>query len=116
MAHADLVLQTSESEGVSRILRETMLLGIPIVSFAIPGTTDILTNQEDSILVQPFDIKKVAEAILFLLNNNDTYNKISQRSQKRYYLNHSKSNYYNNLISQINKITEESNEYQRTNY
>lgn len=106
MAHANIVLQTSEAEGVSRILRETMLLGTPIVSFAIPGTLDILTDEEDSILVQPFDINMLADAILMLLNNKELYIQISRKSRERYYLNHSKAAYYNNLITVINKITE----------
>ena len=37
IAHADVLIQLSDKEGFSRVLREAMYLGVPIVTFRIEG-------------------------------------------------------------------------------
>lgn len=45
IAHATIVLHTSQSEGVSRTLREAAFLGKPIVATSLSGTVELLSHE-----------------------------------------------------------------------
>lgn len=97
LAHSDIVLQTSLSEGVSRILRESMFLKKPIVSFSIPGTNSILINNESALLSEPFDIDNMIKDVLNIINDEKFKFKIIDNSYKCYLKNHKKEIYINNV-------------------
>jgi glycosyltransferase involved in cell wall biosynthesis len=63
MNTADLILQPSREEGVSRILRESMFLKKLILAFAISGTKDLLENNVSAILVTPENVNEMAKAL-----------------------------------------------------
>ena len=46
IAHADILIQLSDKEGFSRVLREAMFLSVPIVTFRIEGWEDIFAGYE----------------------------------------------------------------------
>ncbi len=104
MSHANVLLQTSTSEGVSRVLREAMLLKLPIISFAIPGTSDILAKGKEAILVEPFRINEFANAMEDLLQYPKKAEEYGQAAYKRYLSDHSKEVYTDSWIKAINKI------------
>jgi len=81
---SDVILQLSEEEGVSRVLREAMALGKPIVSFALDGTKDLLENNKDSFLIEYGDIKAVKKSIIELKNDKNLREKISLNAKKNY--------------------------------
>jgi glycosyltransferase involved in cell wall biosynthesis len=66
MNSADIILQVSEEEGVSRILREAMALSKVIVSFKLDGTNDLLVNGEDCLLSEYGDLKNISKQIVEL--------------------------------------------------
>ncbi|EKO3528933.1 glycosyltransferase family 4 protein [Vibrio fluvialis] len=88
MNDSDIILQVSKEEGVSRILREAMALGKPIVSFKLDGTADLLEDGIDSLLVNPGDIKGISLKLQLLLNDKfmrDTLGiKAKQNFDKKY--------------------------------
>lgn len=59
LAHADVVLQNSLSEGVARSLREAAFLAKPIVATALPGTQELLGN-DGAWLSPPGDLTRLA--------------------------------------------------------
>jgi len=59
----DLLVQSSDTEGTSNVLLESMALEIPIVATAVGGTTDLIEHGVHGSLVPPGDAGRLAEAI-----------------------------------------------------
>lgn len=85
---ADYIIQTSRSEGVSRILRESMLLKKTIVTFKLDGTMDLLSNNE-AFLVDNFDENKFVEAIYTAIKKPKLSKIKAVNAQKKYLINNS---------------------------
>ena len=58
-----------------------MACGLPIISSNLPFNYDIL-NKKNAILVDPYDITAIANAIKFLKVNEDIRNKMSLNAIK----------------------------------
>jgi glycosyltransferase involved in cell wall biosynthesis len=69
MAATDIFVLTSLWEGLPRVLPQAMVMGIPIVATKVDGTPEAVTNGVNGFLIEPRDVKGMAEKILFLLNN-----------------------------------------------
>lgn len=106
MVHADVLLQTSKSEGVSRVLREAMLMKVPIVSFAISGTTTMLDDNYDAFLVEQGNIKKLAEKIQIILENTEVGFQLSESAFKKYCINNSYASYATSVLHMVYYFTE----------
>ncbi|WP_340106390.1 glycosyltransferase family 4 protein [Rhodohalobacter sp. 8-1] len=106
MAHADILIQSSRAEGVSRILREAMLMKLPIVSFNIPGTSSTLQSGKEALLAEPLNTKELSEAIKRLLLNRELTLTIAEAAFQKYLLNHSQPAYASNISSLISHLCE----------
>lgn len=105
MAHATLLVQSSKAEGVSRILREAMLLQLPIVSFAIEGTASTLRNKKEALLAEPLNTTDLADKISQVLNNVNLANYLKKNAYKKYLLKHSWPEYAKNIREMIEHFT-----------
>lgn len=66
------LLLTSESEGLPLVLVQSMLLGLPVISSAVGGVTDIVREGETGLLAQgPEDIDGFVTAIRTLMDSLD---------------------------------------------
>lgn len=106
MAHADVILQTSRMEGVSRILREAMLLKRPIVSFDIPGTRSILDAGKEAFLVELDNLDGVAEALRSILSDSAIGEKLAESAFQKYLSNHSWPVYASNVREMVYALSD----------
>ena len=97
MNNADVLIQTSHSEGVSRVLREAMFMKLPIVSFDISGTSGILKKDDEAILVEDRNITKLGVELESIIFNKEKHKFISSNAFKKYLMNHSNEAYSHNL-------------------
>ena len=104
MNSSDIILQLSEEEGVSRILREAMALGKPVVSFALDGTNDLLENGRDSLLSSYGDLDSVANNIFKLHQDKNIYKELSENIKKNFDKKYSKQQYQKKLQKIIQSI------------
>ena len=78
----------SRFEGFGLVIIEAMACGVPVVAFDCEnGPRNIISNNQDGILVKPFDIDAYAESLLRLMRDDNLRAQMGNRaceSSKRY--------------------------------
>ena len=78
----------SRFEGFGLVIIEAMACGVPVVAFDCEnGPRNIITNNQDGILVKHFDVDEYAESLLRLMHDDQLRTQMSRRayeSSKRY--------------------------------
>ena len=72
---------SSESFGIVNV--EAMSCGTPVIASDIEGIRDIIESDKDGILVPPNDPIKLAEAIQYLLDNEDVRVRFGKEGRKK---------------------------------
>jgi glycosyltransferase involved in cell wall biosynthesis len=83
----DLFVSASLWEGLPTVIMESMASGIPVLATDIPGSNDLIKNQENGWLVPPGDSHQLAEGIIDAILNDQlrlTFSKKSIEFVKRY--------------------------------
>jgi glycosyltransferase involved in cell wall biosynthesis len=79
---------TSETEGLSNVLIEYAVAGLPAVAFDVGGNPEVIEDGETGYLVKPYDVNELAEKVDLLLSDPDLRRRLgrhaSQRAQERF--------------------------------
>jgi glycosyltransferase involved in cell wall biosynthesis len=84
----DIAVLPSLWEGLPNALLEAMACGLPCVATRVSGSEDIIQHEITGLLVEPQEIREMAEALLTLLQNPQlarTYGQAARRRVERYY-------------------------------
>ena len=74
----------SRYEGFALVLIEAMSFGIPCISFDCPhGPSDLITHREDGLLVPLGDIKKMADAIEWMITHEEERLRMSNNAREK---------------------------------
>lgn len=74
-------VMSSKYEGLPMVLIEAQSFGLPIVSYNCPyGPSDVISSNENGLLVEDQNVQKLADAILKLALSPDLLQKFSQNS------------------------------------
>jgi glycosyltransferase involved in cell wall biosynthesis len=68
------LLMFSNFESLPCVIIEALSCGIPVISTDVGGIKEYISEKE-GILIPPGDVDKMAEAMNFMLDNSDTYDK-----------------------------------------
>ena len=61
---------TSRAEGMGMVLIEAQKAGLPVISFDILcGPSDVISDEINGYLIEPFDIEKMAQKIIYLIDH-----------------------------------------------
>ena len=66
----DVFINTTNFDNTPVSVMEAMALGLPIVSTNVGGLPFLINNEEDGLLVDKNEAKKMTKAIIYLLNGN----------------------------------------------
>jgi glycosyltransferase involved in cell wall biosynthesis len=108
---ADIFVLPSLSEGLPLSLLEAMSCGLPVVATIVGGNAEIVDPNlktkevvsdyhigENGVLVNPKDVKGLAEAILKLLNDVDLSKQLGEKARKTVEENYSQEKIINEYI------------------
>jgi glycosyltransferase involved in cell wall biosynthesis len=77
---SDLYVSSSLSDGTSLSLLEAMACGLPVVVTDVPAILEWVVNGENGLVVPRRSIDELAEAIIYLLQNEDIRKKMGERN------------------------------------
>jgi len=96
---ADVFIHSSRWEGWANTCAESLSCGTPVISYRTPGVESLVIHNETGIVVDNFDTKDMAKAIVDLLTNKDLYNKIKANTTK-----HMQQFTWENTLTTLEKI------------
>ena len=79
----DICVLPSLSEGFSNTLLEYMAAGKPVVATSVGGNVELISHQENGILVPPADSYALAEATINLLSDVELRQRLCQAARKK---------------------------------
>lgn len=65
----DMTLLTSENEGIPQVIYESFYHGVPVVSTAVGGISEVIDHKINGLLAEPYDYRQLGENLLFLMDN-----------------------------------------------
>lgn len=86
---ADIFFFPSRGEGLAGVIMESMLYSVPIIASNIPGTRDLIKNNENGYLCNKDDIDCFAKKILKLLEDKRLREKFIKNAKEKIEKNHS---------------------------
>lgn len=83
IAQCDVFLLNSTYEGLSHVLIEAMSLSRPIIATKAGGNPELIADHETGLLVSVGDVRALARALLYLLQNPEQAQTLGKRAQER---------------------------------
>lgn len=84
MLDSSIFILSSRYEGFGLVITEAMSCGLPVVSFACPcGPKDIITDGKNGYLVEPENVKALAERICHLIEHEELRKEMGKAARKR---------------------------------
>jgi glycosyltransferase involved in cell wall biosynthesis len=83
LAGADLLIQTSDSEGLPNAVMEAMAAGVPIVSTDVGGTRELIEDRAGGLLVPAGDEEALAARVAEVLTDPALAVRLAQESLRR---------------------------------
>jgi len=83
LLYCDLFVHPSHIDNSPNSVCEAMILGIPIVTTSTGGTSSLLTDQKEGILIQDGDCYSMTGAILEMLQHPDVASKMGSQARLR---------------------------------
>lgn len=89
MSNADLFCAASlkaangDVEGIPNTLKEAMALGLPVISTYHAGIPELITPNQEGILVQENNVDELANALEFMLNTRSTWERYTIAARQK---------------------------------
>jgi glycosyltransferase involved in cell wall biosynthesis len=80
---ADIFVLPSLQDNLPNTLLEAIACGTPCLAFNIGGMPDIIEHQKNGYLAQPYNIEDFTQGIVWLLENKQRHQKLSQRAREK---------------------------------
>ncbi|MCM8826813.1 MAG: glycosyltransferase [Candidatus Omnitrophica bacterium] len=78
----DILVIPSLREGLPLVMLEAMASGVPVISSKVGGIPEVIINGKNGILIEPANVRELAEAISVLVSNNELYQYLSHQAKQ----------------------------------
>ena len=82
MNAVDVVVHPSLSEAFSQVLVETMSVGTPLISTDVGGATEVITHDDNAILIRPGNIGDIVDSVRRVYKDREFALKIAEAGQR----------------------------------
>jgi len=83
LLNSHFLVLPSRHEGFPNAVLEAMSVGLPVISFNIPGLDQLVIENQTGILVEPFDVKSLGLAIDKLASDRDLRILLGRNAQRK---------------------------------
>ncbi|HWE43866.1 MAG TPA: glycosyltransferase [Gemmatimonadaceae bacterium] len=83
LSDADILVQTSHTEGLPNVILEAAAAQVPVVATAVGGTPEVVADGQSGYLVPPRDTAAIAERLLELLRSPELRSRMGSAGRKR---------------------------------
>ncbi len=104
MLNAHLYVSTSHIENSPNSLCEALLIGMPCVTSLAGGTSSLVTDKIDGLLIQNGDPWSLSGAIIDLLSDKNKLIELGKNARRRALIRHGKENVVNELLLGYRRI------------
>ena len=84
MHSLDVLVHTSQWEGLARVLPQALIAAKPVISFDIDGAKEIVINNETGFLVPRNDLKGLTESLVRLINDRKLRERFGQTGREKF--------------------------------
>ncbi len=82
MKSADALVLNSSYEGLSHLLIEALTLGMPIIATRVGGNPEVISNEEDGLLMPSGDAPALAHALARVLSDEELRARLTTRARE----------------------------------
>ena len=82
MSSIDVFVLTSKWEGFGYVIAEAMCYSKPVVAFDISSNPELISNNDNGYLIEPFDVNKMAQAIEKYFANPDSIKQMGNKGRE----------------------------------
>lgn len=79
----DVVISTSDAEGMSNTILEAMGAGLPVIATDVGGNQELVRNGQTGILIKPGDVEELANSIIYVLNDMERAKKMGETGKRK---------------------------------
>lgn len=79
---SDICISFSRSENLPQFLTQAASCGLPLMGFNVDGIPEVINNNYNGILINPFDLKSYKNQFIKLINNANLLDQFSKNSRK----------------------------------
>jgi len=83
LAHSDVYVSSSLTEGMSNALLEAIASGLPVVATRVGGAEDVVTDGDNGLLVMPGSATELHQALKRLLADQELRYSMGKRARHR---------------------------------
>ncbi len=84
MQTLDILVHTSQWEGLARVLPQALIAAKPVISFDIDGAREVVINNETGFLVPRNDLKQLSESMITLINDPKRRERFGETGRKKF--------------------------------
>ncbi len=84
MAAMDMVVHTSQWEGLARVLPQALITGKPVISYDVGGAREVVIPQETGYLLPRDSVEPLAAAVIELASQPDRRERYGQTGRQRF--------------------------------
>lgn len=82
MQKSDVFVLNTKYEGLAHVILEALAVGLPVVTTNIGGNPEVITHNENGLLVQPDNKEQLTQAILKIINDQEFSRELILAGQK----------------------------------